>query len=111
MNFVSQGSNDYPGLSLQSKSGSPLILCQGTHPKSLAGLHASSDEHTVARLKDVQGTREMGEGHHTRKDGQLHLITDANPMRTTQKEHRSLEGTKRVHALNTSGRELRFMLR
>ena len=70
------------------KGGSPFILREGTHPKSPAGLHAAADKHTVARLKDVQGARQVREGHHTRKDGQLHLVIDPNPMRGTWKEHR-----------------------
>ena len=77
----------YVRICLQPNSGSPIGLCGNwTHPEPPARLHTASDEHTILRLKDVEGTGQVRKRHRTCEDGQFHLITDPYPVHRSTKQ-------------------------
>ena len=77
----------YVRICLQPNSGLPIGLCGNwTHPEPPARLHTVSDEHTILRLKDVEGTGQVRKCHRTCEDGQFHLITDPYPVHRSTKQ-------------------------
>ena len=58
----------------------PSVSSRVAHAESSpARLHTPSHHESVARLKDVEWTGEVGEGHCAHKDWQFFTLTETNP--------------------------------